>query len=328
MKTKTMNGLAIGLAGLLSVGVFDAPARLEVGASFQINAVADFHVPLAAHGVWVEVGSYGRCWRPAAVAVGWRPYTYGHWVWTDCGWYWVSDEPWAWACYHYGSWHHDSIHGWVWVPGTVWAPAWVEWRFGGGYVGWAPCAPHGFLAVGITMPWVFVEVHRFHEPIRPGKFIVNNTTIINKTKVFPRSREETRTIGGAGPQRVMFNEGPGREVIEKASGKQARVLAVNDAVRETRVPAEVERRGRNPQSGASEQPKPGPKQKSAPDEKVEPPPRQKPSDSDVAPQPARPPGGPSDKGEPPEKPAKPPGGKGKGKSQGPSGEKGGGKGKS
>jgi len=31
--------------------------------------------------------------------------------------------------------------GWVWVPGYEWAPAWVSWRYGDEYVGWAPLPP-------------------------------------------------------------------------------------------------------------------------------------------------------------------------------------------
>jgi len=34
----------------------------------------------------------------------------------------VSDEPWGWACYHYGTWVDDPAVGWVWVPGVEWAP--------------------------------------------------------------------------------------------------------------------------------------------------------------------------------------------------------------
>src|SRR5579859_2268086 len=86
-------GVAIG-SGLFG---FNARADLEVNASVQIHAKAEFEAPLAAHGMWVSVGSYGRCWRPVGVAVEWRPYCSGEWVWTDCGWYWSSDEPWAWA---------------------------------------------------------------------------------------------------------------------------------------------------------------------------------------------------------------------------------------
>ena len=89
--------LVLVLAGSLGLTVPNASADVDVSVGVQINAVAEFDAPLARHGAWVEVGSYGRCWRPAHVALEWRPYCYGQWEWTDCGWYWVSDEPWAWA---------------------------------------------------------------------------------------------------------------------------------------------------------------------------------------------------------------------------------------
>src|SRR2546425_12188362 len=130
------------LVGSLSIGTMRSAAFHEVGASFEIRAEADFYEPLAGCGTWVEVGTYGRCWHPAQVDVEWRPYCDGHWEWTDCGWFWVSDEPWAWACYHYGRWVYDA-GGWFWGPGVEWAPAWVSWRGGGGHIGWAPIAPRG-----------------------------------------------------------------------------------------------------------------------------------------------------------------------------------------
>src|SRR5262252_1180997 len=108
MNSLTRFGLAVILGTL---GINPSRAELEVSASVTIHSAVDFEAPLAAHGSWVEVGSYGRCWRPAGVAVEWRPYCYGEWVWTDCGWYWASDEPWAWACYHYGSWAYETGYG-------------------------------------------------------------------------------------------------------------------------------------------------------------------------------------------------------------------------
>src|SRR2546429_2750366 len=83
----------------------------------------------------------GRCWRPGRVDAGWRPYCDGHWQRTDAGCYWASDEPWGWATYHYGRWDRSVEFGWIWVPHTQWAPAWVSWRQGAGYVGWAPLPP-------------------------------------------------------------------------------------------------------------------------------------------------------------------------------------------
>ena len=41
--------------------------------SVEIRVESDFYEPLTPHGEWVVVGSYGRCWRPARVAAGWRP---------------------------------------------------------------------------------------------------------------------------------------------------------------------------------------------------------------------------------------------------------------
>ncbi len=132
-----------------------------------------FYSSLSPYGEWVSVGDYGRCWRPVGVAIGWRPYADGHWIWTDYGWTWASDYPWGWAPFHYGRWAFDPEYGWIWIPGYVWAPAWVEWRWGGGYAGWAPMPP-GFhfrvdvvvgpeqddFGVGIAS-WSFIRANEF-----------------------------------------------------------------------------------------------------------------------------------------------------------------------
>jgi hypothetical protein len=100
-----------------------------------------FYSSLSPYGEWITVGDYGMCWRPVGMPIGWRPYVDGHWIWTEYGWTWVSDYEWGWAPFHYGRWAFDAEYGWVWMPGYVWAPAWVEWRWGEGYVGWAPMPP-------------------------------------------------------------------------------------------------------------------------------------------------------------------------------------------
>lgn len=82
-----------------------------------------FYNTLAPYGVWVNVDGYGRCWRPTVVIYnsGWQPYCdHGHWVYTDCGWYWISDYTWGWAPFHYGRWFHHARYGWCWTPDTVW----------------------------------------------------------------------------------------------------------------------------------------------------------------------------------------------------------------
>jgi hypothetical protein len=87
------------------------------------------------HGTWVYEQPVGYVWQPR-VAVGWTPYTNGRWTWTLYGWTWVPYEPWGWAPHHYGRWGFSVSLGWYWAPGRVWGPGWVQWGYGGGYVGW------------------------------------------------------------------------------------------------------------------------------------------------------------------------------------------------
>jgi hypothetical protein len=101
-----------------------------------------FYTRLEPYGEWFETNDYGYVFQPRqAQSRNWRPYTSGHWVYTDVGWTWVSDEPFGWAAYHYGRWTRLRDVGWVWVPGEQWAPAWVSWRKSNDYVGWAPLPP-------------------------------------------------------------------------------------------------------------------------------------------------------------------------------------------
>ena len=233
------NFIMIGLAVGLDLGAFTARGDLEVSATVSIRAAADFYAPLAPNGTWIEVGTYGRCWRPAGVTPEWRPYCYGHWVWTDCGWYWASDEPWGWACYHYGCWVYDPDYAWVWVPGIEWAPAWVSWRVGGGYIGWAPLPPRGVVLTGPS--FVFVNQAHFDGPVRPSTVIVNNTAIINKTTVINNIKRETRTVGSSGPQKVVINQGPGLAAVQSASGKTIKTIPIRVAARQARAPAGLSR---------------------------------------------------------------------------------------
>jgi hypothetical protein len=102
-----------------------------------------FYNRLSSHGRWFESPQYGYLWQPSiARSTGdWRPYTHGSWAYSDLGWTWVSTEPFGWATYHYGRWVLLRNVGWCWVPGNEWAPAWVCWKSGGNYVGWAPLPP-------------------------------------------------------------------------------------------------------------------------------------------------------------------------------------------
>ena len=123
-----------------------------------------FYERLSPYGHWQYVEDYGRVWVPT-VAVAWRPYYYGHWVLTDWGWTFASEDPWGWAAYHYGSWGFGPGLGWYWVPGRIWAPAWVSWRYGGGYATWCPIGPRGYVYGYNSPAWVAVREEHFTQPI-------------------------------------------------------------------------------------------------------------------------------------------------------------------
>ena len=79
-----------------------------------------FYTKLERFGEWRETSDYGFVWQPReAQSRDWRPYTNGHWVYSDAGWTWVSEEPFGWATYHYGRWTRLRGVGWVWVPGDT-----------------------------------------------------------------------------------------------------------------------------------------------------------------------------------------------------------------
>jgi hypothetical protein len=85
------------------------------------------------NGEWLYDDYYGYVWRPfyndAYPSGVWQPYLYGHWTSFDGQLYWVPDEPWGWVPYHLGVWQWDEKKGWLWIPGSAFAPAWVDWAF-------------------------------------------------------------------------------------------------------------------------------------------------------------------------------------------------------
>ena len=110
-----------------------------------------FYGALAPYGSWVNIPGYGLCWQPCAATYnpGWTPYsTLGQWLYTDCGWYWLSGYSWGWSVFHYGRWFHDAQRGWCWWPATKWAPSWVFWRYTETDCGWAPLPPHCYYSQG------------------------------------------------------------------------------------------------------------------------------------------------------------------------------------
>ncbi|MDB5174339.1 MAG: hypothetical protein JWN51_3112 [Phycisphaerales bacterium] len=182
-------------SGMTTTGPTTSVAPVSTGPVNRVEIEEDaeyFYDDLVPYGQWIDVPDYGPCWQPYNVPPDWRPYTVGYWSYTDdVGWLWVSDEPFGWCCFHYGRWAFVTGFGWCWVPGREWAGAWVVWRYGGGYVGWAPLPParRGWAeVVEIVDPpfWAFIFVEeryvgdrRLREHIEP---VTRNVTLINVTK--------------------------------------------------------------------------------------------------------------------------------------------------
>jgi hypothetical protein len=168
-------------------------AAQEYGADLDMDYCYNY---LSPYGTWVSLNPWGYVWCPRHMGYNWRPYTEGHWVWTDYGWTWISDFEWGWIPFHYGRWGWDDDLGWYWVPDRVWGPAWVTWRSSDLYFGWAPFPPGvefragmDFARFGVDIPfrfWVFIGASHFcdrsiYSYVLPYE---RNVTIINHTAMY------------------------------------------------------------------------------------------------------------------------------------------------
>ena len=99
------------------------------------------------YGEWLWDDFYGYVWSPYHYRFypnGWQPYYYGQWTAVNGQMFWIPQEPWGWAPYHLGVWVWHEKKGWLWIPGSVFSPAWVCWDYyiqGGmltGYFSWRP----------------------------------------------------------------------------------------------------------------------------------------------------------------------------------------------
>jgi hypothetical protein len=158
------NFVRLGLLASLGAALLGAPARAQ---PLPPVAEVSFYEVLSPYGDWLVIEGYGSVWRPHAWVVGadFYPYvTAGHWEYTVYGWSWVSSWPWGWVPFHHGRWLLTEEWGWVWIPGDIWAPAWVEWRIGGGFIGWVPLGPPGVLLhwPWYAPRWCWVHAHNFH----------------------------------------------------------------------------------------------------------------------------------------------------------------------
>ena len=219
--------IATGAAVVSIVDAGLAPARAQVSAEFQ--------GALEPYGSWQPHPQFGEVWVPYDLPSGWRPYTYGHWVYTEeWGWYWVSDDEeadWGWVTFHYGRWAHDRRLGWFWVPGDEWGPAWVDWRRGEEYVGWAPLPPDDVVYEYDADPayWVFVQpqyliaprLRTYYLPPQRTVVVFRRTVIVNRAV-----RIEHRDRRG----RIAVNPGIAPGIVAAAARRPVQTFRVQPRV--------------------------------------------------------------------------------------------------
>ena len=184
-------------------GCASSDAQTEISASYGSGgsqvSFSYFYDNLADDGEWFQEPTYGWVWTPYDMSSDWRPYYNGNWEYTDYGWSWASNERFGWATYHYGRWLFDDNYGWVWVPGTQWAPAWVAWRYSDDYIGWAPLPPRAGwdLSLGLS----FADANSI--PSRDWNFVPQRNvldvnirlqiaSVARNVTLIERSRDATR----------------------------------------------------------------------------------------------------------------------------------------
>lgn len=184
--------IVLGAMLLLAISAQKTKAQTE-DISLQ-----SFYDELSPYGTWISDPQYGYVWRPDVDQREFRPYyTNGRWVMTEYGNTWVSNYDWGWAPFHYGRWVYNRYNEWLWIPDTNWGPAWVSWRSGGGYYGWAPLGPSIRIGInigrgGYRIPdicWNFIPYRSIYSTYYPryygyrNRVYIQNTVIINNTYI-------------------------------------------------------------------------------------------------------------------------------------------------
>jgi hypothetical protein len=198
----------------------------------------DFFYNNLSSGNWIEAEGYGYGWQPdvAVSDPNWRPYADGYWAYTDYGWTWISYEDFGWATYHYGRWANLADYGWLWFPGSDldWGPAWVSWRTGGDYIGWAPLPPRGPGIVYEGQPigarvdiefdigpqyYNFCDVRFIGEPVLRDRIFppTQNVTYISNTVNVTNITVQNN---------VVYNYGPDINVVSAYSSRPIQRLTV------------------------------------------------------------------------------------------------------
>jgi hypothetical protein len=217
------------MLGILTLGITqkaDAQVAYYDPYDKQSNlSYQEFYDGLSPYGQWLYDSQYGYVWLPD-VGPDFRPYyTNGYWAMTQYGNTWVSGYDWGWAAFHYGRWTFDQYYGWLWIPDSQWAPAWVSWRGNNDYYGWAPMGP----GVGINISlglipndwWVFLSPNYFYES-RFQRYCHNDWSF-NRI-IYSQTNYINYTFND---QRNSYYTGPRADDYRRRTGRQTSVFTID-----------------------------------------------------------------------------------------------------
>ncbi len=157
------------------------------------------------------------------------PYSNGQWINTDAGWYFKAPTPVEETVSHYGRWVNTPTAGWLWVPGRVWAPAWVDWKQNDTYVSWAPLPPSVYVINDVmSVPviddnnYIIVDRKYFLEPT---VYKYNNIYYNDGSRVLVS--DLTGTNGIVIVNNTIINRGPDVNVIQTIYGRNIELIKIN-----------------------------------------------------------------------------------------------------
>ena len=191
-----------------------AGAPLETFQDPRFEAYADV---FNQYGSWGSDPEAGSVWYPT-VSADWRPYADGYWqaYGPQSQWLWVGRDPWGWPTHHFGRWGMGNRGRWYWKPGHQFAPAYVSWSVGPGYIGWTPLGyqdrpqwgwdtltPRRGVYPGGTLDpsraWTVVPSDRFGQRDRMGAYAVDPRTLDNLSAFVSQRVGPPARYGGGGP---------------------------------------------------------------------------------------------------------------------------------
>ncbi|MGB9835989.1 MAG: DUF6600 domain-containing protein [Candidatus Saccharicenans sp.] len=195
------------------------------------------------YGEWLWDDLYGYVWRPFYNDIypwgNWSPYFYGRWSYVNGELFWVPEEPWGWVPYHLGIWQWDKKLGWVWIPGSVFAPAWVDWCFYYGYFSWRPWTLSDFLFYAYyglgtgdyywNNYWTGWSTGSYFAGNQMNNFLkkVSKDQLKKRSSVIP---SEFRQVLNTMAQAVEKND---RTVLERIEGKSPAVIIRREDIART-----------------------------------------------------------------------------------------------